>query len=235
MVCTLTALVILLSGAWNREPDATWRTPPQVVTAGEHGWTLAGGELPLREDRNWRSGDIIQVTLASGPDLGLDAVRVNATGTVTNGGASPALRWSTLNTVHPPRLANPDDFYLGYTGAAFTAHAFDRVQPGLGTWLVSIATWLFALSTLISWSYYGEQGWIYLSGGRGVTLYRVLFCLAIPIACSGIVRTPTELNNLTVLGTGVMLWANIPITLLFARETMASQRDYLERMDATKP
>ncbi len=233
VVCTLTAMVILLSGAWNRAPDLAWRTAPRVVTAGDGVWTLDGGGLPARVDRGWRAGDTVQVAVAPAQEDTPDRAStrpVAITGTVASIDPVPVLRWSTVALGRSPVLVDPNGVYLGYSGAALTAHAFDRVQPGLGTWLVSIATWLFGLSTLISWSYYGEQGWIYLFKGRGVTWYRLLFCLAIPVACSGLVRTTTELSNLTLIGTGVMLWANIPITLLFARETMATQRDYLARM-----
>ena len=41
-------------------------------------------------------------------------------------------------------------------GATLTARAFDKVTPGLGKWLVTVASWLFAISTMISWSYYGS-------------------------------------------------------------------------------
>lgn len=47
--------------------------------------------------------------------------------------------------------------YRDYEGAQLTAFAFDRVFEGLGKWLVTIAAWLFAISTMISWSYYGEK------------------------------------------------------------------------------
>jgi Na+/alanine symporter len=57
--------------------------------------------------------------------------------------------------------------YGDYAGASMTAYAFDRVTPGLGKWLVPIAAWLFALSTMISWSYYGEQGVYYFFGNHG--------------------------------------------------------------------
>src|SRR5690606_17821703 len=55
-----------------------------------------------------------------------------------------------------PRLA-VEGVYLDMKGATLTAKAFDRVLPGLGIWVVPLTVWLFAFSTMISWSYYGEQ------------------------------------------------------------------------------
>ena len=47
-------------------------------------------------------------------------------------------------------------FYEDHVGATLTAKAFDSVMPGLGKWLITLASWLFAISTIIAWGYYGE-------------------------------------------------------------------------------
>ena len=44
------------------------------------------------------------------------------------------------------------------TGVNLTAAAFDKGIPGFGTYFIPIAVALFAFSTIISWSYYGQQG-----------------------------------------------------------------------------
>ena len=97
-----------------------------------------------------------------------------------------------------------------------TSSAFQTVIPWFDNVLVVVVI-LFAFSTMISWSYYGEQGVVYLLGEGWVRRYRLCFCLGIFVSCTGVVRTGTELNHLTLLGTGLMLWANVPLTLLFAR------------------
>jgi AGCS family alanine or glycine:cation symporter len=161
------------------------------------------------------------------------------TGTVTgNAEDGWTVQWATLASSQPPRLPErPDgtpqtDVFGDYVGAALTGHAFDRVLPGLGMWLVTVACWLFALSTIISWSYYGEQGIIYLVGPRGVTLYKLGYCTLILVATLGFIRTDVQLDEWTSLGTGVMLIANIPIMLIFGSQAMRAYRDYLRRLDA---
>ena len=232
VICTMTALVIFLSGVWNRSPDQQFLVAPQLVQEAEGPWTLEGGLLGDRPDRPWQAGDTLQVHLT---DLqgtyvingNLESV-TGEPGSVSGAkGDMLSLRWTSVSAVGRPELK--PGFFIGYTAAAFTALAFDRVHPGLGKWLITAATWLFAISTLISWSYYGEQGIVYLVGESWVSRYRWIFCGCIVLACSGIVRTINELNQLTLLGTGFMLWANIPITLLFAREAMAVQEDYRRR------
>jgi AGCS family alanine or glycine:cation symporter len=60
----------------------------------------------------------------------------------------------------------------------------------------------------------------------------VLYCLAIVVATAGIFATDAELDNLSGFGTGVMLFANIPILWVFGREAMTAYRGYIRRLDA---
>lgn len=64
------------------------------------------------------------------------------------------------------------------TGVELTALAFDSAIPGFGAYFVPFAVALFAYSTLLSWSYYGEQAVTYLVGERGVLPYKFVFCVA---------------------------------------------------------
>jgi AGCS family alanine or glycine:cation symporter len=60
------------------------------------------------------------------------------------------------------------------SGIALTASAFARVFPDFPKVLTLIAL-LFAFSTMISWSYYGERAWIFLFGERTLLLYQISF------------------------------------------------------------
>lgn len=61
-------------------------------------------------------------------------------------------------------------------GVDMTAKAFSMVMGPAGQWIVTIAVTLFAFSTLISWSYYGEQGVTFIFGEKAIKVYRVIFC-----------------------------------------------------------
>lgn len=65
----------------------------------------------------------------------------------------------------------------GETGVDLTALAFSSAMGPLGAWIVTITVTLFAFSTLISWSYYGEQGVTFIFGEKGIKPYRVIFCI----------------------------------------------------------
>lgn len=74
---------------------------------------------------------------------------------------------------------------IPYEGAGITAQAFGKYIPFSDVFL-TIAVVLFAVSTMISWSYYGLQSWKFLFG-RGKTMdlvYKILFCLFIIIGAA---------------------------------------------------
>jgi len=60
-------------------------------------------------------------------------------------------------------------------GIALTAATFDETLPGFGTYVIPIAGFLFAFSTMVTWSYYGETAATYALGPRSVTAYRLVF------------------------------------------------------------
>lgn len=68
----------------------------------------------------------------------------------------------------------------GVSGASLTAAAFGQALPG-GEWVVTIGVVLFATTTMIGWSFYGERCVVYLVGTRGILPFRILWVLAIPI------------------------------------------------------
>ena len=59
-------------------------------------------------------------------------------------------------------------------GAALTSAAMKSVLPGF-QYVLAVAVILFAFSTMISWSYYGERCWAYLFGDKSSMIYRLIF------------------------------------------------------------
>ncbi len=231
IVCTLTALVILSSGAWNRPPDAQLASPV-VVARGAGEWTIESGALP--PGPAWQAGQDVFLVLDRGVvDENTGSSLIELYGVVQVDAGRFTVDWLSYSGTRAPTIPS-DGVYINYVGAALTSHAFDRVHAGLGRWLVTIASWLFAVSTIISWSYYGEQGIIFMLGVRWVRLYKIIYCLLILVATSGIVKSDAELDALTGLGTGVMLFVNIPIMLVFSREAVAKFNDYMNRYRAGK-
>ena len=247
-VCTLTGLVILLSGAWNRDPalsleSAATVTPviadggPVITEAGLEEWQIMPARVAVADaveaEQQMREGTQVFAVIEGDTNAETGGSRQKVVGELRG---SDAVGWTAefgFFSVQPgttPRLA-VQGVYFEFKGATLTAKAFDRVIPGIGIWVVPFAAWLFAFSTIISWSYYGEQGVIYLFGQRMVMPYRVVYCALIMVSVQ-LIRTEAELDLFSTLGTGVMLWANIPIMLIFGPMAMRAYRDYLRRLDA---
>ena len=72
-----------------------------------------------------------------------------------------------------------------YEGAGITTQAFSKYIP-FSKWFLTIAVVLFAVSTMISWSYYGLQSWKFLFGrGKGADMaYKILFLVFVVIGAS---------------------------------------------------
>ncbi len=73
----------------------------------------------------------------------------------------------------------------GIQGVELTTRAFDSAIPGF-SWILTMAVVLFAISTMLSWSYYGLQAWKFLFGkGKAVDIaYKVLFLLFVVVGSS---------------------------------------------------
>jgi len=65
----------------------------------------------------------------------------------------------------------------GEAGVDLTALAFSSAMGPVGSWIVTITVTMFAFSTLISWSYYGEQGVTFIFGENFIKPYRIIFCI----------------------------------------------------------
>lgn len=229
VVCTTTALVILVSGAWNRPAEITLPSAPTFIKTASGGWQLPATALP--DNVSLEAGDPIFM-IAHGnqnDDTGNNLLQV--TGMVTNDEEDNQLilQFEPVKSKKIPVLRD-GQVWANYVGATLTAKAFDSAQPGLGKWMVTLAVWLFAISTMISWSYYGEQAMVYLFGNNSVMPYRIVYCLLAVVACTGFITSTAELGNFSDLGAGMMLVVNIPITLLLGHQAMRAYKRYIQRL-----
>lgn len=87
----------------------------------------------------------------------------------------------------------------GETGAPLTAAAFSAGLPGTnGGIIVAVGLVLFAYSTVLGWSYYGEKSIVYLLGDRAALPYRLVFCVFVGIGAVtklDLVWTFSDLTN----------------------------------------
>jgi len=101
----------------------------------------------------------------------------------------------------------------GAQGAELTAVAFSSLYGGFGGHMLTLIVVMFAFSSIISWSYYGEQGMVFLFGNKVTKPYRVVFTLTVFIGA--VLKLGTILNfSDAVLGLMAIpnLLANILLT-----------------------
>lgn len=73
----------------------------------------------------------------------------------------------------------------GKTGAALSALAFNTALPGWGGYIVAFGLSIFAFTTILGWSYYGERCAEFLFGVKIILPYRIVWLLAIPLGAMG--------------------------------------------------
>ena len=71
---------------------------------------------------------------------------------------------------------------------------------------------------------------MFLAGEKAVLGYRIVYCCLIIIATLGLVRTASDLDNVIGVGTGVMMFANLPICWLFGYQAMRAYKEYVGRL-----
>ncbi|MBI4262957.1 MAG: sodium:alanine symporter family protein [Acidobacteria bacterium] len=116
-----------------------------------------------------------------------------------------------------------DTWPSGLNGAALSASAFETGLPGLwGDLVVTSGLVLFAFSTLIGWSYYGETGIVYLLGARAAMPYRLLWLLFIYLGATGSLQVvwgvADTLNGLMALPNLVSVLGSLPLLLRLQRD-----------------
>ncbi len=114
----------------------------------------------------------------------------------------------------------------GETGAALSAHAFERSVPNnLGADLVSVCLVFFTYSTLLGWSYYGEKSIEFIFKERAVMPYRAVFTLVVLLGAVvefDIVWTFADIMN------GLMAFPNLVGLLLLSRVVVEETKLYLD-------
>ncbi len=112
----------------------------------------------------------------------------------------------------------------GKNGAAMSAVAFESALPGIGQAVVSIGLALFALTTIIGWSFYSEKCAQYLFGIRAIKPFRLIWVLLIPVGTMPFVNlgalwlVADTLNALMAIPNLIALFMLSPVLFALSRE-----------------
>jgi AGCS family alanine or glycine:cation symporter len=233
MICTMTGLTIVTTGVFKDRV-----VQPLDLSSIEAVSVPAATDDKLIELRAVRETagsariEVVRGRLRDATLVSMDAVVQNARFTDTAGRA-----WSgSLNlapdgtlTVAGEGVAPRIQGEALLTGATLTARAFSQgMGPlgGLGSIIVTIAVVLFAVSTGISWSYYGDRSVEYLFGSGAIPIYRWVFVLAFFMGAILPLKAVWTFGDVAL---GLMTLPNLIAIFMLAGGVVQLTREYYSR------
>lgn len=127
-------------------------------------------------------------------------------------------------------LANIEAGVENVSGAALTSAAFSSVIP-FGGEFVAIAVMLFAFSTVLGWSYYGERAIEYLFGLKAILPYKIIFVCVIFLGCNMSLNLVWDISDTL---NGFMALPNLIAVVLLSGEVVKMTKEYIQRVKAGK-
>ena len=117
------------------------------------------------------------------------------------------------------------------SGVALTSAAFESVFGPLGSNFLSIALMLFAFSTILGWSYYGERGIEYLFGLKAVPVYKLIFILVIFLGCNASLSLVVDISDTF---NGFMALPNLIGITFLSGQVIQMTKEYIARVKSGK-
>ena len=119
---------------------------------------------------------------------------------------------------------NPEyaSFVANDEGAALTSSAMGEVLPFF-PYVLAVAVILFAFSTMISWSYYGERCWAYLFGDKSSMVYRLIFVVFVYLGAITSASNILNFGDLMIFG---MVLPNIVGVVLLSGKVKRHFQEY---------
>ena len=207
VICTITGLVILSSGVWTEKFDNRFEESSMCYLDGVYGdekqedirvlqdYILScSGPLAYSGSEEVVNGKIVNndITLMHNRSVSENVLYYNEDGTLLNG--LVVIEGGKLET--DDLSINGDSLLLG---ADLTSKAFSRSVFGVyGQYIVAIGLLLFAFSTAIAWSYYGDRATVHLFGEGWILYYRIIYVGAFFTAA--VIDTKIVWDIATVIG-----------------------------------
>jgi len=189
LICTLTGLVIITVGVWNEKKidEFSFEKKSEITVMNVDGVIRKNGVIDDEHHYTGvfkiENGEARGVAFSKNsstvdkPVILADEKPFNGSATVDEEGIV------SFTNEYGERINEEQVSLLGeilLNGSPLTAWGFKRGLSPIGSWgnyIVTIAVFLFAISTAISWSYYGDRSIEYLFGSGSIIPYRIVFCI----------------------------------------------------------
>lgn len=237
IICTITGLVILSSGVWNQKYENDFQRADMTFITGQYSDIDSEDTDQLRR---YLSGDENNVNVFNGEIVVENGVAQNPDVFTLISSRSVAedivYRREGTEITGTILVTNGllNDNQITVTGKSLlhsvplTTKAFGQGLFGdFGQYIVAIGLLLFAFSTAIAWSYYGNRAIIYLLGPRAVLPYRVVYVTGFFYAAFA---DTTIVWNISLITIVLMTLPNLVGILMLSREIKQTANDYWSRV-----
>ena len=237
VICTLTGLVILSSGVWKEKFDNDFQAFDTQFINGVYTDTESGHVEALFHHLNAGTPATEPITRANGRFNVVDGRLADAEITILHNRSIAEDVYFHVNGAPYNGAVVIDDGSLSgdvslrgkslLHSVPLTVEAFKRSFMGdYGQYAVTLGLMLFAFSTAIAWSYYGDRAITYLVGLRWVLPYRLFYCAAFFIAA---VIDTSMVWLFSAVTLALMALPNLFGIMLLRRDMKQTVRDYWRR------
>lgn len=231
-ICTLTGLVLLSSGTWNSKIDNQFQPTDMLILTGVY--DESNSEDVAKLGKHLRGDEFLElyngkIRIEEGmiTTTGISVIHARSLAEnvrfISDRGPFEGELEVVAGKLAPMSTLNVRGESLVHS-APLTTYAFSRsILKGFGSYIVTFSLLLFAFSTALSWSYYGDRATTYLFGQKYVLIYRLIFVTAFFIASF---TDTTIIWSLSYIAIVLMAFPNLVGILLLRREVRDSIRDY---------
>ncbi len=243
VICTLTGLVILSSGVWNQKHQNEFARADMIFVEGEYSDEQATDVKKLftfLDAKSQEDGGVVKFT---GEIQVVDGKAAPANFTLISARSlAEDVRYlkddSNFNGTLSIKDGSIEDLDVTVTGKSLihsvqlTTEAFKRGFFGnWGQYIVTIGLLLFAFTTVIAWSYYGDRAITYLLGPSAVLPYRIVYVLAFFIASF---TDATVIWNLAYVTVALMTIPNLIGILILHKDMKETVQTYWKHFKENK-
>lgn len=220
VVCTMTGLVIVSTGVWDKQHDILFTTKALET------------EIILEEGASSliiRNGTPVNGSITRN-DYQMDTFYLDEDRTQKFNGSIEVVKNGVVITSDDG--SKPEALHSGIVenGAPLTALAFEEglspLFPG-GKFIVTISVILFGISTAISWSYYGDRAIQYLAGDGAIIYYKVVYLIMHFIGAVLALETVWAIGDIAL---GLMTFPNIIALFALSGVVAKASKTYFEKM-----
>lgn len=238
IICSITGLAIIVTGVWDDKVPTEMHLNDGAVSyrVADEGGILSSGQPPaeIRIEDGIPQVEEDALQLAWNEAV-VDRFYINCAGDCATEADFQNPFTGTLDTGQDVAVSDDGvEYRVLYgagveTGAPLTQLAFQRGLSPLGDWggsIVVLSVLLFAISTAISWSYYGDRCANYLLGPKAILPYKAIFVVM------NFVGAVTALSTIWVLGDialGLVVLPNLIAIIALSGKLKEITTSYFER------